>query len=836
MKRWIRKSLFLVAMLHLLSHGLLSHGTALSADRPSNAASTDRSPSIEPGHDLMPFLREHCLDCHDGNNGEGGFDLNSLDHSVLALPAESSPSNPTVVGGGAPDHEALQRWVRVFDRVNDGEMPPPDSGAIDREPKARFLQSTRQAIQGVESHAHQTYGRVRSRRLTNDQLQWTLGHLLSIDVPLSRLMPEEQRTDGFRNIAAAQAMSHYHLEDHLRVVDAALDDAFAKLSQKQPATTVKLPAKKIANKRRGQRNRDPELRGDAAVVWSGGVSFYGRISNSRLDNSGWYRITLDASSIKMPGDGGLWCSIHSGKCVSSAPLMHWVGAFEATDEPETYTFIAWIEAGHMLEIRPADGTIKKARFSGGQVGLGEGEGQNVPGVAMHSLVIERVFPGGDRNDVAASLFGDLNVRYDDKTQQLELKSEHPRTDLTHQLRRFAEAAFRRPVSDDALAPYQNMIEQGIENQEHPVELLRKVYRAVLCSPRFVYFGETPGRLDDFAVANRLSYLLTGRAPDAELRKAADQGQLSDPNVIIAHTRRLLQGDNLRHFVNDFSDQWLDLADIAFTEPDRRMHGDFDLVVQNAMLGETRRYLETLIEENFPARMLVDSDFTWLNNRLARYYKIDADIAPSQWERVSIADHPYRGGLMTHGSVLKVTANGSNTSPVVRGVWICDRLLGVPIPDPPANVPAIEPDVRGAKTVRQILEKHRSQSECASCHAKIDPPGFALEHFDAAGRWRDHYLTRSNKSYKKGAKVDSAYRLADGREFDSFTAFRKLVGEDDDRIARNFAAKLLVYATGQKISFADRSVLDKIVTETKEQKHALRSLIEAVVTSQPFLNM
>ncbi|MCA9138398.1 MAG: DUF1592 domain-containing protein [Planctomycetales bacterium] len=417
-----------------------------------------------------------------------------------------------------------------------------------------------------------------------------------------------------------------------------------------------------------------------------------------------------------------------------------------------------------------------------------------------------------------------------------MDSEQSEKDLQRQLKRFATAAFRGPVSASVLQPYRKMIQQGLEDQKHPIDILRQVYRAVLCSPRFVYFNETPGRLDDHAVANRLSYLLTGKSPDRELRKAADQGKLSDPQVIVQHTRRLLRGDNLRHFVNDFSDQWLDLADIDFTEPDRRMHGDFDLVVQNAMLIETRRYLETLIDENLPAAALVDSDFTWLNNRLARYYDIDVDIAPSQWERVSIADHPYRGGLMTHGSVLKVTANGSNTSPVVRGVWICDRLLGVPIPDPPANVPAIEPDVRGATTVRQILEKHRSQTECASCHARIDPPGFALEHFDAAGRWRDHYLTRQNKSYTKGAKVDSAYRLADGREFDSFVAFRKLAAESDDQIARNFAAKVLVYATGQEITFADRRALDEIVAATKDQSFGLRSLIEAVVTSQPFLNM
>ena len=312
-----------------------------------------------------------------------------------------------------------------------------------------------------------------------------------------------------------------------------------------------------------------------------------------------------------------------------------------------------------------------------------------------------------------------------------------------------------------LNPFAAIIRQGLESDAaSPVELLRQAYRAILCSPRFVYFQEAPGQLDDHSIANRLSLMLTGRPPDPPLRKAADEGKLSNPEVLRRQTRRLLDSDALDHFVNDFTDQWLDLTDIDFTQPDRRMHGDFDLIVQFAMVVETRRFIISLIQENAPAQHLVDADHSWMNSRLAAYYEIDADIGPSSWQKVSLADHPYRGGLMTHGSILKVTANGTNTSPVVRGVWICDRLLGVPIPDPPENVPAIDPDVRGATTVREILEKHRSQTECATCHARIDPPGFALEHFDAAGRWRDHYLKRGKKGYGKGPKVDSAY-VCDG---------------------------------------------------------------------------
>ncbi|MCC9600629.1 DUF1592 domain-containing protein [Stieleria sp. JC731] len=777
------------------------------------------------GSSLGLFVSEHCVDCHDGADGEGGFDLGTLPKDVFDRPATE---------------KELHRWIRVFERVNKNEMPPPEDASIDASEREPFLDQLKRSILSSQSRRHQQFGRVQSRRLTNDQLSATLGDLLAIDIPLARLMPEEPRIDGFRNIANAQSMSHYHLEDHLRVVDVALDAAFAKLRDAEKPEVIDLPAKRIANKRPGQRNRDPELREEAAVIWMSTMAFYGRISRSTVDHSGWYRITLDASSIKAPKDRNVWCSIRSGKCVSTAALMHWIDSIELTEQPQTYQFVAWIEEDHMLEIRPADNTLKKAQFRGGQVGVGEGEPQKVPGIAMHHLTLERIYPGGTVEQTKRSLFGDLNAKWDAKKKawDIEFQADEPEAiaeALIEQARRFAELAFRRPIDEPTFQLYREIIESGLKAKQDFVSVLRQAYRAILCSPRMIYFTETPGELDEYAIASRLSYLLVGSMPDSELRAAADLGKLKSPSVIVEHANRLLAGDHLDDFINDFADQWLDLADIAFTEPDRRMFSEFDLVVQDAMLEETRRYLKTLVVENRPASELVDSDFTWLNDRLARYYDIDESIEPSQWQRVDLRDHQYRGGLMTHGSVLKVTANGTDTSPVLRGVWICDRLLGIPIPDPPENVPAIEPDVRGAKTVREMLAKHREDTSCASCHAMIDPPGFALEQFDAAGRWRSNYLIRRSGKYRQGPVIDASYQMPDGEHFDSFVEFRELAAKADRRVAKNFVSQLLVYATGGPMTFSDTQQLDEIIDRAEGQNYGLRSLIEAAVTSQIFLN-
>ncbi|MEL6105048.1 MAG: DUF1592 domain-containing protein [Planctomycetota bacterium] len=784
----------------------------LSAETPAN---------IEFNEDAATFLESNCAGCHDGLDAEGGFQVSDL---------------LSKTGRDLSRRQSLHQWTRAFDRVREGEMPPPEDGALEANEKTTFERATGQWIDAFVTRRNEQFGRVGPRRLTNRQLERTLCDLLAIDIPLARLIPEETRTDGFRNIADAQPMSHYHLSDHLRVVDAALDEAFRRAGGPQDESLRVFPPKRIANKPPGRRNRDPELRKGLAVIWNGTVSFYGRISNSRTDREGWYRIRLKASCLNPPPSGTVWCSVRSGECVSRAPLMNWIGSFEATPEPTEHTFTAWIDQSHLLEIRPADATMKTARFRGGQIGFGEGEGQNAPGVAFHSLSLERIYPGGTAEQVRELLFGETRVEYDERQHRFVHFGKNAKAEFTSLIERFARRAFRAPVSRETLAPFVDRFQALVDGGSDPVEALRTTYRTLLCSPRFLYFHEPPGALSDYAIASRLSYLLTGTMPDAKLFDAADRGVLREPEELSRQVRRLLDGPNFESFVKDFSDQWLDLADIAFTEPDRRLHRDFDLVVQNAMHEETNRFLRTLITENRPANELVDAKFTWLNGRLADYYDIDAKIDSSQWSLVSLDEHPYRGGLMTHGSVLKVTANGSNTSPVIRGAWVCERLLGTPVPDPPENVPAIEPDIRGAKTIREQLEKHRSLEACAACHAKIDPPGFALEQFDAAGRWRDRYLVRKSKrNFGEGPVIDASYQLADGTSFRSFTEYRQLAARNRAQIARNFVAQLLVYGTGHEITFADRKTLDTIVKRTEKHQHGLRSLIEATVDSHTFLH-
>jgi hypothetical protein len=286
------------------------------------------------------------------------------------------------------------------------------------------------------------------------------------------------------------------------------------------------------------------------------------------------------------------------------------------------------------------------------------------------------------------------------------------------------------------------------------------------------------------------------------------------------------------FVSKFCDEWLDLVMIGFTEPDPKLYPGFDAVVQNAMLDETWMTVEEMIRDNRSVSELMDSDFTFLNSRLARFYGIDG-VVGDEMRKVTLDPDSPRGGLLTQGSVLKITANGSNTSPVIRGVWIAERLLGTPIPPPPDNVPAIEPDIRGSKSIKELLAKHRSQDSCASCHVKIDPPGFALENFDPSGRWRDRYIQLVDGRKEKGPVVDAAYTLPDGREFKSGKEFRKLMADNPRMLAENLAEELLTYSTGAPVSFADREVVKAIAEQAADSNYGFRSILYGVIESPAF---
>jgi hypothetical protein len=431
-----------------------------------------------------------------------------------------------------------------------------------------------------------------------------------------------------------------------------------------------------------------------------------------------------------------------------------------------------------------------------------------------------------------------------------VRSEQPLADADRLLAKFLPKAFRRPVSAEVRQAYVAKVDDRLKAGDCFETAMRRAYRAALCAPEFLYHVESgsqqPAMLDGYSLASRLSYFFWNSMPDERLIELAATDKLGQPDVLRAETERLLKDAKSQRFIDDFLGQWLKLRQIAANDPDRKLYPEFNPYLQDSMVAETRAYFRELIEKNLDASHLIKSEFAMLNEKLAVHYGIPG-VSGSQIRRIALPPGSPRGGFLTQAAILKITANGTTTSPVPRGAFVMDRLLGQPPDPPPSNVAAVEPDVRGSTTIREQLAKHRNNTVCASCHAKIDPPGFALEAFDVIGGQRDRYRSIGDGdpaprgsidpfigiSFKLGPAVDPSGVLPDERTFKNIAEFQALLAADTGRLLKNLAERLAIYGTGRDVSFADRDQIAAIVANTQWQGGGLRTLIHELVQSSLF---
>lgn len=765
-----------------------------------------------PPKTVDDFLAQHCFECHDDATSKG--DLNLLD-----------------LGFELGNHENFETWRHVFERVESGEMPPAKKPRPDAEKQAAFLENLEKPLLAADRADREARGRVQSRRLTRREYEFTLHDLLGIDLPLQEFLPEDQATHGFETVAEGQQLSHFNLAAYLDAADIALDEAFTRAFKGDEKFENVVDAKGMTTDPPGN-YRGPQLVGGEAVFWPMRLQFYGRMPETRVPESGWYRITLKGLRAMNPSGPAVWGTLKSGMTASSAPMLYPIGLVEATKEKRDVVYEAWIRKDHRLELRPADLTRKTSPTgaNGGNVGYKNRDiaKEGFEGFAVSAIRMERIYPNAKRWEGRNFLLPGLIK--EERAQLTKADAATTRQLLKKTIRAFASRAFRRPVTEEHVAPYYELAMAEFEKAKKPIPALHTAYRAILCSPRFLTFPERHGKLDAHALANRLSYMLWNSMPDRELRALAASGEfLTDPKIRHAQVNRMLADPKAERFIVSFTDQWLNLKEIDFTTPDRRLYWQFDETVQESMLAETRAFVHELILKNKSVTNVIDSDFAMLNERLARFYDMKGlAIKPGEGlQRVSLGDIP-RGGLITQGSILKVTANGTTTSPVIRGVFVSERILGLHIPPPPENVPAVEPDIRGAVSIRDQLEKHRNSESCASCHAKIDPAGFALETYNPIGLWRTAYGKGKNS-----AKVSASGVTPDGQKFQGIGSWKEIYVGRPEQLTKGFAQQLLTYATGAPPRFSDRAALKKIIDHARENDFGMKSIVHAVVASDPF---
>lgn len=453
--------------------------------------------------------------------------------------------------------------------------------------------------------------------------------------------------------------------------------------------------------------------------------------------------------------------------------------------------------------------------------------------------------------------GNSELTKDEKEPPLEsVATEDPQKDATQLLGQFLSKAFRRPVDADEVQGYVQIVMRELTRHSCFEDAMKEACKAALSSPDFLFIGDTSFagtdarriRLSERALAERLSLWFWNSIPDAELITLANEGRLHLPQNLKTQTGRLLADPRSERFIADFTDQWLDLRKIDATQPDTKLYPEAREHLKHSMIAETRAFLRELITKDLSITHLVKSEFAMLNQSLAEHYGVGG-VTGCDLRRVPLPKETPRGAFLTQAAVLKVTANGTTTSPVTRGAWINERILGNVIPPPPPGVPALDPDTRGATTIREKLERHRADTRCAGCHARLDPPGFALECFDVIGGFRDRYRSLSDGStlidfhfdggfapkVRLNQPVDASGQLPTGESFENLTAFQSLVLREPDALAANMCRQFLMYATGSEPHYSDRREINRILAQSKANHYGLRSLIEAIVQSELFLS-
>lgn len=776
------------------------------------------------------FFTSNCLDCHDSSTAEGGLDL-------------------TAVEGSIDEARWLDTWVRIFDKIEAGEMPPPDASTLSKENREDFLSTIRPLL--VEAHAAQKGTQL--RRLNASEYQNTLNDMFGTNLKLAELLPPDSLSHEFDNIGSALNMSMVQLQRYLDAADLVLETSIAKNTSPPESIHIDASYAKTANADRFLGKNWLKLPDDAVVFFQPWGYPTGMLREAGTRSAGWYRIRITGYAYQ--SDEPIEFSVGATTFARGLERPTFEYFAMPPGEPTTIELTAWIEDRYMIEITPYG--IYDTKYAIKKLGIDRYRG---PGLAILNVELDGplteefpsrghrlLFDGVDRHEVPPK-----NPKDKEKSwyqPRFEVVADDPLIVAAHSLQRVATAAFRRPATDEDVQPYRELFRSHVENGESIEEALKTATAAIMCSPRFLFLQEPAGPLDDYALATRLSYFLTRTSPDAELLAAASKGELtSNPETLRSQTSRLIKSEKFERFLSDFSESWLNLRELEFTTPDSVLFPEYDQFLLHSMRRETLAYLETLIKEDLPIETLVKSDFAMINSRLADHYGLPEVDGP-EIRKVALGDDEasqIRGGFLTQAAVLKVSANGTNTSPVVRGVWVLERILGITPSPPPPGVPGVEPDTRGASTLRQILAKHRNLENCRSCHQMIDPPGFALESFNPIGAWRDRYRITSGRGtpiskivhgrktrYKLGLHVDASGETLDGKKFKGFVEFRDQLSQEKETLTRTFVEKLLTFATGRELGFSDREEIDLIVQHSIENQTGIGELVYAVVESEIF---
>lgn len=802
--------------------------------------------AAEADFDTKTYVQTHCIRCH-------GEDEQNADRRFDSLGADLSDHQTA-------DRHSAEQWQEILDVVNLGEMPPEDEPQPTAEETKRFVATVTRQLEAARE-ALATRGQERFRRLNRYEYRNTIRDLLGVNMESfdpTTSFPADDRVDGFDNIGESLVLSDYLLQCYLEAASRSVDKAAESRAVIAPIVELLRPVDLSTRKFlfRPEQRFVVNPTGDY-VDMAHTDEAWGRIAARRFKGvpaSGFYTIRIRAEGINrehsystelLPVDRDepikMQVVVTDPQLASPGPSHNSSDRVVATvplpdNVPKLFEFRTWIDQGFVPVVQYPNGPLDFRRSLIKVI-----KKYHPETLTSNWKDVFSTKPSETRDVWMSDAYQGPRMRI----HQMEIAGPEPRDESTpdlladkdkRSLRQFLLQAFRRPPLESEITRYEAFFESRLATGESEETAFLTTCKAILCSPNFLYVETPPdpneGDGQAFRLASRLSYFLWSSMPDDALLNAAASGTLSEPETLLAQTRRMLQDPRADAFVENFTNSWLHLNELGSMPPDtQKFTAYYDRHLEPLMRRETQLFFAELLHKNLSIKHFIDSDFTFANRYLAAHYGLPT-IDGDEFHRISLPKRSLRGGLLGHASVLTATSNGVESSPVTRGIWVLENILGSPPPPPPPDVEPLEPDIRGATTIREQLAKHRNVATCAECHRKIDPIGFALESFDPIGSFRRQY--RSSTGKLVGA-VDTAGVLPTGESFTDIAELKQLLLKQKDQFARCLTNKILTYALGREVGFQDRPAVEAIVDGLAARGHGLLDLVELVVSSDVFMN-
>ena len=777
------------------------------------------------------FLETHCVGCHGPEKEKGDLRIDQLSRDFKL---------------GVDTHH----WAEVIEQVNSGEMPPEDEKRPTQEEIASFVSGLDARIKEGRAARMAARPPVAHYRLSRKEYQNTVYDLLGVryDPTKPGELNEDTLWHGFERIGSELSLSPSHMDRYYRAAETVLDRAFPAAAVGETRKVRKTVAEthygggkeqQAALDRFGIKRPLRQLLFPGTVKSALTPNWFGKTGP---EHSGLYRVRLQASGIRPPGGQAAHLSI--GKRTGEETVDGLI-EFDITapeDEPQVYEFEIFLEMPASLDFCVVATDVVDRRQGAAFRGALSSRSSYL---FTHSSETALLNPNAPQmfDDQGNGIFSTVLLDWMEwegplvtEEEKARRKNVMPPDDaspevVAEHLRRFAERAWRRPVRREELGDYLKACQAERDAGETMAEAYRVALLGVLTSRHFIYLVEGDPvpreQLTDAELASRLSYFLWSSMPDDALFAAARNRSLGGAGLG-PEVDRMLADPKVGRFVDDFARQWVQLHRVGMFPPDKKLYPAYDAWLETSMRTEVVEFFRETFANNLPVEAFIDSDWTMANARLCDFYGLP-EPKSGGFQRVSLKPEDRRGGLLTMGAVLGLTSDGTRHRPVHRGVWLSEAILGKTPPPPPANVPAIEPNppTSPKATLRDKLEAHRNDVNCAACHAKIDPLGLAWDNYDAIGQWRTHEVVTGTGD---DPVIDPSGKMPDGRAFADADAFKKLLLADREKIARAFIEHLCTYGLRRALTFDDQAGLDAIAAEAAKHEYRVRDMVRAVATS------